>query len=74
MADPDEFKPPISPAASAVPRLVSANERGMLAHDREAITAILGEPAFTRAWTVGQEQFLAKTVAEARTVLATLAR
>ena len=59
---------------AAMPRLTSVGERAMLARDREAITAMLGEPAFTRAWTAGQEQPLARTVAEARTVLATLAR
>jgi non-specific serine/threonine protein kinase len=58
---------------AAMPRLTSAGEREILARDREAITAALGEPACTQAWTIGQEQPLAKTVAEARRVLATLA-
>jgi predicted ATPase/DNA-binding XRE family transcriptional regulator len=59
---------------AAMPRLMSVGEREMLTRDREAITAILGEPAFAQAWAVGQEQSLAKTVAEARTALAALAR
>jgi len=59
---------------AAMPRPVSVGESAMLARDREAITAILGEPVFTQAWAVGQEQSLARTVAEARTALAALAR
>ena len=59
---------------TAMPRLMNDWERAMLARDREPITAALGEPAFTQAWTVGAEQSLAKTVAEARRVLPTLAR
>ena len=38
---------------AAMPRLMSVREHAMLARDREAITAMLGEPAFTQAWTVG---------------------
>jgi tetratricopeptide (TPR) repeat protein len=59
---------------TAMPRLMHDWERIMLAREREAITAALGEPAFTQAWTIGREQPLAKTVAEARIVLATLTR
>jgi hypothetical protein len=59
---------------TAMPRLTSDGEHAALARDRAAITAMLGEPAFTQAWTTGQKQSLAKTVAEARTVLGTLAR
>jgi predicted ATPase/DNA-binding XRE family transcriptional regulator len=59
---------------TAMPRLMHDWERAMLARDREPITAALGEPAFTQAWTTGQEQPLAKTVAEAQRVLPTLAR
>ena len=59
---------------AAMPRLMSVREHAMLARDREAITAMIGEPAFTQAWTVGQEQPLARTVAEAQSALATLAR
>jgi predicted ATPase/DNA-binding XRE family transcriptional regulator len=59
---------------AAMPRLTSVGEREMLERDRGAITAMLGEPAFTQAWTVGQEQSLTRTVAEARAVLASLAR
>jgi tetratricopeptide (TPR) repeat protein len=58
---------------AAMPRLMNDRERAMLARDREPIAAALGEPAFTQAWTIGAEQPLAKTVAEARTMLATLA-
>ena len=39
---------------AAMPRLMSVRERAMLAREREAITAMLGEPAFTQAWTVGR--------------------
>jgi tetratricopeptide (TPR) repeat protein len=59
---------------TAMPRLMNDREQVRLARDWEALTAALGEPAFTQAWTAGQEQSLAKTVAEARTVLAMLAR
>jgi predicted ATPase/DNA-binding XRE family transcriptional regulator len=59
---------------AAMPQLMSIREHAMLTRERKAITAMLGEPAFTQAWTVGQEQPLAKTVAEAQKVLPTLAR
>ena len=59
---------------AAMPRLTSIRERPMLERNRDTITAMLGEPAFTQAWTAGQQQSLARIVAEVRSVLATLAR
>ena len=59
---------------AAMPRLMSVREHAMLMRDRETITAMLGEPAFTQAWTVGQKQSLSVLVAEAQSALTTLSR
>ena len=57
-----------------LPRPIGVGERDTLSRQVAEVTAVLGEPAFTQAWTAGQSQPLDVTVAEGREVLLTLAR
>jgi predicted ATPase/DNA-binding XRE family transcriptional regulator len=58
---------------AALPFPIGVGDRGMLSRAISETTTVLGELAFTQAWTAGQTQSLETTVAEARAVLATLA-
>jgi tetratricopeptide (TPR) repeat protein len=57
-----------------MPYPIGAGERDTLGRWQDEVRAALGEAAFTRAWEGGQTQPLDATVAEARAVLATMAR
>ena len=57
----------------ALPYPVGAQDRATLARQLDEVSTVLGEPAFTRAWAAGRAQPLDAIVAEARSVLATMA-
>ena len=54
----------------APPHPVGVQDGDTLARQLEEVSTVLGEPAFTRAWSAGQTQPLEATVAEAQAVLA----
>jgi non-specific serine/threonine protein kinase len=58
----------------SMPYPIGVGERATHERRLAEVSAALGEPAFTRARTAGQAQSLGDTVAEARAVLATIAR